>query len=72
MRMLPPKPERYKRHRTIWMVLQWVYLPITSIIYSSFAAIYSQTRLMMGRYLGFVITEKATKSERTDVGAMLK
>jgi hypothetical protein len=72
MRSLPPKPERYKRHRTIWMVIQWVYLPVTSIIYSSFAAIYSQTRLMFGRYLGFVVTEKATKSKRADVGHMLK
>ncbi|MBX4197437.1 hypothetical protein KW801_02680 [Candidatus Saccharibacteria bacterium] len=72
MRALPPKPERYKRHRTIWMVVQWVYLPITSIIYSSFAAIYSQTRLMFGRYLGFIVTEKATKSQRTDVTELLK
>ncbi len=72
MRSLPPKPLRYKRHRTIWMVLQWVYLPLTSIVYSSFAAIYSQTRLALGRYLGFVITEKATKSERTAVGELLK
>jgi hypothetical protein len=60
-RVLPPKPERYKRHRTIWMIIQWVYLPITSIIYSSFAAIYSQTRLMFGKYLGFQVTEKAVK-----------
>ena len=61
MRSLPPKPERYKRHRTFWMLLQWVYLPLTIIIYSSFAAIYSQTRLMFGWYLGFVVTEKAVK-----------
>lgn len=61
MRSLPPKPERYKRRRTVWMVLQWVYLPFTTIIYSSFAAINSQTRLMFGRYLGWVITEKAVK-----------
>lgn len=61
MRSLPPKPERYKRRRTLWMVLQWVYLPFTTIIYSSFAAINSQTRLMFGRYLGWVITEKAVK-----------
>lgn len=72
MRWLPPKPARYRRHRTVWMIIQWVYLPVTSIIYSSFAAIYSQTRLMFGKYLGFVITEKATKSERTDVGNLLK
>jgi len=49
-----------------------VYLPITSIIYSSFAAIYAQYRLATGRYLGFIVTEKATKSERVDVSAMLK
>jgi len=72
MRALPPKPERYKRRRNFWMVIQWVYLPITSIAYGSFAAIYSQTRLMFGWYLGWIITEKATKSERVDVGSLLK
>ncbi len=58
---LPPKPARYKRHRNIWMLLQWVYLPITSIVYSSFAAINAQVRLMFKRYLGFIVTEKAVK-----------
>ena len=42
------------------MVLQWVLLPLTTICYSSFAALTSQTRLMFGRYLGkFDVTEKA-------------
>lgn len=61
MRILPPKPLRYRRHRSLWMILQWVYLPITSICYSAFAAINSQTRLMLGKYLGFVVTEKTVK-----------
>ena len=72
LRSLPPKPLRYKRHRNIWMILQWVYLPLTSIVYSAAAAIYAQIRLASGRYLGFVVTEKASKSERADVGQMLK
>jgi hypothetical protein len=72
VRSLPPKPLRYKRRRTVWMVLQWVYLPITSIIYGAAAAIYSQTRLALGKYLGFVITEKASKSERATVGRMIQ
>lgn len=60
MRTLPPKPERYKRRRNLWMMVQWIYLPITSIIYNALAAIYSQTRLMLGRYIGtFDVTEKA-------------
>lgn len=72
MRSLPPKPLRYRRHRTLWMVVQWIYLPFTSIIYSAAAAIYAQTRLAFGRYLGFIVTEKATKSERASVSAMIK
>jgi hypothetical protein len=71
MRSLPPKPERYKRRRTFWMVLQWVYLPFTTIVYSAMAAIYSQTRLMLGWYIGkFDVTEKAVKSERIDVAKL--
>lgn len=60
LKTLPPRPARYKRHRTLWMVLQWCYLPITTIVYNSFAAFYSQTRLFMGRYMDkFDLTEKA-------------
>jgi hypothetical protein len=63
-KILPPKPARYKKHRTVFMVLQWALLPLTTICYSSFAAIYSQTRLMFGRYLDtFDVTEKAVKKD---------
>jgi hypothetical protein len=62
MRTLPPRPLRYKRHRNLWMILQWIYLPITTIAFSASAAIYSQTRLALGIYLGkFDVTEKAVK-----------
>jgi hypothetical protein len=57
---LPPKPARYRRHRTLFMVLQWAYLPLTTVIYNSCAAYYSQTRLIFGKYLDkFNVTEKA-------------
>ncbi len=60
LKTLPPKPARYKRHRTLFMVLQWAYLPLTTIFYNSFAAFYSQTRLMFGRYMDkFDVTDKA-------------
>ena len=63
-KILPPKPARYKRSRTIFMVLQWVLLPLTTIGYSASAAINSQTRLMFKRYLGkFDVTEKAVKKD---------
>jgi hypothetical protein len=62
IRLLPPKPPRYKTRHRFYMIVQWVYLPFTTIIFNSFAALYSQTRLMFGWYIGkFDITEKAVK-----------
>lgn len=59
LKMLPPKPARYKRHRNVFMVAQWVLLPITTIVYNSLSALYSQTRLMFGKYLDkFDVTDK--------------
>lgn len=59
---LPPKPLRYKRHHSIFMALQWVLLPVTTIGYNATAALYSQTRLFFGKYLDkFDVTEKAVK-----------
>ena len=64
LRTLPPKPARYRRHRSIFMVIQWLYLPVTTIVFNSFAALYSQTRLMLGKYVSkFDVTDKAVVSE---------
>ncbi len=63
---LPPRPSRYKRHRSILMIVQWIFLPITSIVYGSLAAFDSQTRLMFKRYLSkFDVTEKAVFNRKT-------
>lgn len=60
---LPPRPKRYRRHRSILMLVQWIFLPVTSIVYGALAAFNSQTRLMFKRYLSkFDVTEKATIS----------
>jgi len=60
-KMLPPRPERYKRHRNIWMLLQWGLMPVTSIVYSAASAFNAQTHLLLGKYLTkFDVTEKAT------------
>lgn len=63
LRMLPKRPERYKRRRTVWMVAQWLLLPVTAICYNAAAAFNSQTRLMLGKYLDrFDVTDKSTRS----------
>lgn len=62
-KLLPPRPLRYKRHRTILMVLQWFLMPISAIGYSAGSALYSQGRLFTGRYLDkFDVTDKETHS----------
>jgi cellulose synthase/poly-beta-1,6-N-acetylglucosamine synthase-like glycosyltransferase len=66
LKTLPPKPARYKRHRTLFMVVQWVYLPVVGLVYSASAALYSQTRLMFGWYLDkFDVTDKAVVDAST-------
>lgn len=62
LRMLPPRPTKYRKGKTIFMVLQWILMPITSILYQSIAAFYAQTRLMLGKYMEkFDVTKKVIK-----------
>ena len=64
-KLLPPRPERYKRTRTFWMLAQWVLMPLTAIGFLSFAALNAQARLFFGRYLTkFDVTNKATVASR--------
>ncbi|PJA45470.1 hypothetical protein CO174_03120 [Candidatus Uhrbacteria bacterium CG_4_9_14_3_um_filter_50_9] len=56
--LLPQRPEKVRKHTWLVMLLQWILLPITFIIFGSFPAIDAQTRLMTGRYLGFDVTKK--------------
>jgi cellulose synthase/poly-beta-1,6-N-acetylglucosamine synthase-like glycosyltransferase len=64
LKLLPPKPKRYKKHRYLAMILQFFLLPVTTILFNALAAIVSQTRLMFGWYLGkFDVTDKAVVTE---------
>ncbi len=62
LKMLPPRPARYKKVKKVTMVLQWIISPVIAIVYSSLCAFYSQIRLMTGRYMEkFDVTDKAVK-----------
>lgn len=70
LKMLPPRPERYKRRRTVGMVLQWLLMPVTSVGFSSIASFNAQTRLAAGKYLDkFDVTEKATLRSQAEARA---
>lgn len=62
LRMLPEKPKKYGKTRKVMMVLQWILMPAIALIYTSLAAYYSQTRLMVGNYMEkFDVTKKVVK-----------
>lgn len=61
--LLPSKPQRFRILRFGFMVIQWVLFPLCMIIFGSIPATEAQTRLLLGKYLGFHVTEKARKGK---------
>ena len=59
--LLPPRPPNYGKATFIILVLQWVVIPFTMIFFSAFPALEAQTRLMLGKYMGFWPTPKFRK-----------
>lgn len=57
-RLLPPRPPGHPIRKYAWMILQWLLLPLTISIFGSLPGLEAQTRLMLGRYMGFWVTPK--------------
>jgi hypothetical protein len=56
--MLPPRPKDKSRLRYITLAVQWILVPATMIIFSAIPGLDAQTRLMLGKYMGFWVTPK--------------
>jgi len=66
--LLPPRPPHHHswwgaKLKNLSMFFQWFLLPITLIFFGAFPALDAQTRLMLGKPLGFWVTEKARKTK---------
>jgi hypothetical protein len=57
--LIPERPIGASRFRYIVMALQWILVPATMIIFSAIPGLDAQTRLMLGKYMGFWITPKS-------------
>lgn len=61
MLLLPPLPKGHGRFRYVWMLAQWLLMPATILIFGNLPGLEAQTRLMLGKYMGFWVTEKTRK-----------
>jgi len=60
LNLVPRNPKKGAWSRVI-LCVQWLFIPIVSIILSAIPALDAQTRLMFGKYLEYKVTQKARK-----------
>mgnify|MGYP003393656098 FL=1 len=58
IKLLPPRPKDVKRQKKLVMFTQWLLAPLLAAFVGSTPAIDAQTRLMLGKYMHFHVTEK--------------
>ncbi|MFA5076539.1 MAG: glycosyltransferase family 2 protein [Patescibacteria group bacterium] len=63
--LLPARPHKIAKHKILVMLLQWILLPVTLVVFGSIPATEAQTRLMLGGKfrLGFWVTPKEGSKE---------
>jgi len=63
----PPPFSQYRKKNKIILVLEWIFLPLFSIFFSSLPAVDAQIKLALGRYMeipGFFVVEKVRKENK--------
>lgn len=58
MLILPRRPGNQPRHQYLFMILQWLLLPVSLILFSALPCLDAVTHLMFGKYLGFNVSVK--------------
>ncbi|MDP3901215.1 MAG: glycosyltransferase family 2 protein [bacterium] len=56
--LLPPRHPGYGKFGLLLFILQWITFPFLMIFFTALPALDAQTRLMLGKYMGFWVTPK--------------
>ncbi len=65
------KPNRPREFSWVYvpvLVLQWLAMPITGLFFGALPGLDAHTRLMLGKYLEYKVTEKVSEDERKQKG----
>jgi hypothetical protein len=57
--LLPKRPKKYSIFKSIRMLLEWIFVPVTIILFGAIPCLDAQWRLMRGKYMGFWVTPKS-------------
>lgn len=60
LKILAIMPYKKRRRDVLGMLAQWILIPMFGIFFGALPGLDAQTRLMLGRYLGFRVTEKSS------------
>jgi hypothetical protein len=63
MQLVPARPKEYGKWRSTQLALQWALVPATMVIFTSIPGLDAQLRLFFGKYLGFWVTPKISRTE---------
>lgn len=58
MLIMPQRPATHPPHKYLYMVLQWILLPVSLLFFSAAPCLDAVTHLMFGKYLGFNVSAK--------------
>ncbi len=56
--MLPKRPKEYSAWKNVAMLVEWICVPVTIIVFGAIPCLDAQIRLLRGKYMGFWITPK--------------
>src|SRR3989339_724004 len=59
MLLLPPRPVHHGHHKYLFMLAQWLLVPVSLILFSAWPCLDAVTHLMFGKYLGFNVSQKS-------------